>query len=174
MGECSTCRTWVEKKLPYKCNCPTERVCKDCKVTKNIKEFYIDSRANYFDKGKFFPRKYKYCCVECARKKKRSSTIMKEKNMVRPPGGTPCDWCGDWEKPLVFEHDHKTHKFRGWVCNKCNTFFGLGGDGPEMIPKLIEYFGRSEEEAMQMERPVISGGRPKKKRKVNKITKYFT
>ena len=173
MGECSTCRVWVENKLPYKCSCPTERECEDCGVTKNIVEFYIDSRANYFDKGKFFPRKYKYCCAECERKKVRSTTIMRRKNMIRPPRGTPCDYCKEWKKPLVFEHDHKNGKFRGWLCNRCNTGIGLLGDSKDMIPKLIEYFGRTEKEAMMMERPVRSD-RPRKKRRVNRLSNYFT
>ena len=173
MGECTKCRAWVQNIAPYTCNCPKERECEDCGLTKNIEQFYIDKRANYFDKGKFFPRKYKYCCAMCARKKVRSTTIMKRKNMVRPAKGTPCDWCGDWRKNLVFEHDHKSGKFRGWLCTKCNTGLGLLGDGPEIIEKAKKYFARTEKEAIQMERPIISD-RPRKIRRVNTLSRYFT
>lgn len=175
-GRCTKCNAWVENKKPYVCNCKTERRCKECHVIKDLKCFYVDKCANHFKKGMFYPCKRKYCCKECSRKKKKSCNVMKSKNMVRPPLGTPCDFCNEWRKPLVFEHCHKTNRFRGWLCNRCNTGLGLLGDGPGMIPKLQKYFGRTEQEAIDLERPVMketSDGISIKYTKVNKITNFF-
>lgn len=171
-GRCTKCNAWVANKLPFVCKCATERRCKDCLVLKHLNCFYIDKCANHFKNGIFYPCKRKYCCKECTRKKKSSASVMKSKNMVRPPLGTPCDWCAKTTKPLVFEHCHKTNRFRGWVCNRCNTGLGLLGDGPEISQKADIYFGRTEREAMDLERPVISetGTRHVKE---NKITDFF-
>lgn len=40
-------------------------------------------------------------------------------------------WCAD--------HDHKTGKFRGVLCQRCNHALGLVGDSVELLKKLIKY-----------------------------------
>lgn len=43
--------------------------------------------------------------------------------LVAPPGAL-CEICD--AAPVVFDHDHLTGRFRGWVCNPCNM--RLAGD----------------------------------------------
>lgn len=54
-----------------------------------------------------------------------------------------CDICGVDEfkltKRLHMEHCHKTGKFRGWVCNRCNHVLGLIGDSSELANKISKY-----------------------------------
>ncbi|NBP03241.1 MAG: hypothetical protein EBU90_24715 [Proteobacteria bacterium] len=44
---------------------------------------------------------------------------------------TPIKWCLD--------HDHETNKFRGWICERCNTGLGKLGDNIEGIVKALNY-----------------------------------
>ncbi len=39
----------------------------------------------------------------------------------------------------VFDHDHATGQFRGWLCNKCNWILGLVSDDPSKLDALAEY-----------------------------------
>lgn len=41
----------------------------------------------------------------------------------------------DWQ----YDHDHKTNKFRGILCQGCNLSLGLAKDDPEILQGLIEY-----------------------------------
>lgn len=43
-----------------------------------------------------------------------------------------CTICGD-ETNLVVDHDHKTNKIRGMLCNKCNKGLGLFKDNPDFL-----------------------------------------
>ena len=53
-----------------------------------------------------------------------------------------CEVCGKKNKAgtnLSFDHDHKTGKFRGWLCSKCNRILGFADDDIEILEKLIVY-----------------------------------
>ena len=42
---------------------------------------------------------------------------------------------GSW----VLDHDHKTKKFRGWLCHKCNRALGHFNDDEKILLKAIKY-----------------------------------
>ncbi len=54
-----------------------------------------------------------------------------------------CIICGvderNCSRKLNLDHDHKTGKFRGWLCGKCNTAIGLLNDSPELIFNVALY-----------------------------------
>lgn len=60
-----------------------------------------------------------------------------------------CDLCGNAEsrkKPrssetqrMSWDHDHKTGKFRGWICHDCNTSLGKAKDNPSLLRRMAEY-----------------------------------
>lgn len=54
-----------------------------------------------------------------------------------------CELCGraptGQGKILAFDHCHTTGKFRGWLCNKCNTAIGLAGEDPAILRALADY-----------------------------------
>jgi hypothetical protein len=59
-----------------------------------------------------------------------------------------CEICGNtpngrWKK-LCIDHDHKTGKVRGLLCEKCNTAIGLLGDSAEKIQHAIIYLEKHE------------------------------
>lgn len=49
---------------------------------------------------------------------------------TRKPGGR-----GEWH----LDHNHKTKKFRGILCSKCNIALGCVQDDPNRLLKLIKY-----------------------------------
>ena len=51
---------------------------------------------------------------------------------------TQCVICGNNEK-LVVDHDHKTGKVRGILCNNCNTGLGMLQDNPKLLLRAISY-----------------------------------
>lgn len=42
-------------------------------------------------------------------------------------------------KKLVWDHDHATGKFRGWICRQCNAALGLIGDDYSAVRRLTAY-----------------------------------
>lgn len=42
-------------------------------------------------------------------------------------------------KALALDHDHKTGKFRGWLCSSCNQGLGRFKDNPELLTRAATY-----------------------------------
>ena len=53
-----------------------------------------------------------------------------------------CELCGRGGK-ICFDHDHKTGRFRGWICYNCNTILGLADDNAQVLQMIIEYLRRN-------------------------------
>jgi hypothetical protein len=45
---------------------------------------------------------------------------------------------------ICFDHDHKTNKFRGWICGSCNRALGLIGDSKEILSAMIIYIDKNK------------------------------
>lgn len=52
------------------------------------------------------------------------------------PGKKRREWCID--------HDHKTNKVRGLLCNYCNVALGMVNDNIEVLLGLVEYLRKHE------------------------------
>ena len=59
-----------------------------------------------------------------------------------------CECCGKIPKidsktgktqSLRLDHDHSTEKFRGWICDRCNSGIGKLGDNTDGIVKALNY-----------------------------------
>ena len=61
-----------------------------------------------------------------------------------------CELCGELGEPAssvyiyrtLFDHDHITGKFRGWICDRCNKVLGLVEDNPDLLKEMIKYLGK--------------------------------
>jgi len=51
----------------------------------------------------------------------------------------PCDGCGKVGERMRIDHDHKTEKFRGVLCHRCNVTAGHYEDNPSLLEALANY-----------------------------------
>ncbi len=61
---------------------------------------------------------------------------------IPPEKGTPCEICGATNRKLVWDHDHATGEFRGWLCGNCNSGIGLLGDSIEDLYNAVNYMAK--------------------------------
>lgn len=64
------------------------------------------------------------------------------------PEPSHCELCSKKPRPnrgLRPDHNHKTGKFRGWICDGCNAGIGLLGDGSSGIRLALVYMERAGE-----------------------------
>ena len=54
-----------------------------------------------------------------------------------------CEICGSIGK-ICFDHNHKTGKFRGWLCTRCNLVLGHVKDNVQLLKALSEYLEKDE------------------------------
>jgi hypothetical protein len=57
--------------------------------------------------------------------------------------GPECEICGSHKK-LCWDHSHKTNKFRGTLCSRCNTGIGLFEENSNFFRKAIAYLWRNK------------------------------
>lgn len=57
--------------------------------------------------------------------------------------GKCCETCGATNN-LCWDHDHKTGKFRGTLCSRCNLAIGLMGDNPERLLAAHQYLQKAK------------------------------
>lgn len=69
--------------------------------------------------------------------------ISNKELMAGRPKPEQCEICGAFGK-IVFDHNHKTGKFRGWICYRCNTALGLVRDSKNILDMLIDYLDENK------------------------------
>ena len=87
-------------------------------------------------------------CIEC---QKRDHKIRRNLKKTAPPPPDGCDICGKPAyqdqsyragyryKTLCLDHDHKTGKFRGWICDGCNVALSRMNDDVNILKNAIKY-----------------------------------
>jgi hypothetical protein len=78
-------------------------------------------------------------CNDCHKKSRADARA------ARACGGEPPDLCEICERapPVHCDHDHRTGKFRGWLCRMCNTAIGSLGDDVEGLERALAYLRRT-------------------------------
>jgi len=108
------------------------------KLSEKAKQQWIDGRAS---REFLFRGGERHQCWKGGISSKEFRRQQREQNAGRPMPKM-CDVCSE-EKSLFFDHDHKTGKFRGWLCSHCNFALGHAKDSPELLFKLIEYLKKN-------------------------------
>jgi len=109
-------------------NCILTKKCTKCGSVKPLECFpYFSTKET----GR------KNSCKECNNK------LAKVRNKLRKDNPKPddniCLICKRDDKKLVLDHDHETDKFRGWLCNDCNSALGKFDDSIVMLINAINY-----------------------------------
>jgi hypothetical protein len=70
-------------------------------------------------------------------KTKYNLTVKEYNEMVKKQNGC-CAIC-ERRIHLVVDHDHKTGRVRGLLCNSCNTVLGFINDNPAILRRMMQY-----------------------------------
>lgn len=79
--------------------------------------------------------------------KKRYGITLDEYMAMFRDQGCVCATCGKTNEnghALSVDHDHKTGKVRGLLCQRCNYALGYIDDSVEIAKKMIEYLENAE------------------------------
>jgi len=107
------------------------KVCHYCKTEKLLSEFYRDRHTHQIG------------CKVCSTKKNR---VRSRIHRHTPPKPSVCDCCGTVPQGRwCMDHDHKTERFRGWVCERCNIGLGKFGDDVAGLEQALRYLRRCED-----------------------------
>jgi hypothetical protein len=50
-----------------------------------------------------------------------------------------CPVCLKWHESLVYDHDHATGRFRGWLCARCNLELGWTEEDLPRAIRAVDY-----------------------------------
>ncbi len=140
------------------------RVCRVCNEEKNLLDDFYFVRKN-----RALPSSYSYECKACTIERttkynKNNSTSVRSQYLKRNYGLTfeefdtmlskqdnCCAICKGKEtygrhKRFTVDHDHKTGKIRGLLCNHCNTTLGLVHDSIHTLQAMIQYLESHEQD----------------------------
>jgi hypothetical protein len=105
------------------------------------KKRYGKNRDEYLRKARERGKIYNNEHRDEARERNKKNWLLRiekfEKIAGRPKPNN-CEICGR-EYVIVFDHDHITGNFRGWICDRCNKVLGLAEDDKNILNKLISY-----------------------------------
>ena len=100
--------------------------CKECGEIKLLKDFPLFST-----KGAGRKNTCKHCSNHHATVRRR----LRRQHPVPAPGDCPA--CGRHTANWVLDHDHKTDRFRGYICDSCNVAFGKFNDDPSTMQRSL-------------------------------------
>jgi hypothetical protein len=76
--------------------------------------------------------------ISLSRKINKFSTLQKQELLAGRKKPITCELCGR-DGRICFDHCHKTGKFRGWICLKCNSALGMIDDNLQTLELMILY-----------------------------------
>lgn len=105
--------------------------CKECWNKQSLKYYFANKETlNMKRRKKHFERNYNLTTEELESLKDKQEN----KCLV-------CSSVGD----LVVDHNHKTGKIRGLLCNRCNLAVGFIENNPGWAPKAVAYLERTDD-----------------------------
>lgn len=127
--KCSVCK----QELSIKLFSSYDKRCKPCKRIVNRK-YYSKNRERLLEKLRNVDPS-----IKALRNKRTRNCILKKQEIRAGRSKTSiCEVCGNGGR-IHWDHDHKTGKFRGWLCTQCNTSIGMVKDRIDILHKLIAY-----------------------------------
>lgn len=159
----------------------TTKLCTSCKIQKPLFDFYYYRSDRYYAakcKG-CYKKKVRTYSYSARRDIRRgiSMRLINLKSHARLHGYTPprvtveqliqawtgyCYICGqsitlvrgEEKSTSNIEHDHKSGRFRGWVCRGCNTIIGHANDSVERLHDVIRYLEKHQESTVELPKAI--------------------
>ena len=119
--------------------------CSKCKKLIRLTMFNGNtSGCDPFDKNGYRLRRPECsdCTKICQRSKQEALRLAKQYGINK--SDKVCEICGKAEN-IVFDHDYKTNRFRGWLCNEHNRAIGMFGDNVEGLLKAVRYLNKNND-----------------------------
>jgi hypothetical protein len=91
--------------------------------------------------------RYRMSPWDCYQEKLRKAKARRDQRRGGHARPEHCECCGQPHteaKPLHWDHDHLSGKFRGWLCGHCNSALGFAADSVEILRLLIAYLERTK------------------------------
>jgi hypothetical protein len=111
------------------------------KIRLRYSRYYKINKDNINKKKRIYRSKYPETVIE-VRMKKYGITL-KEYRIMFFKQNKRCGVCGRKQRPkermFDIDHDHKTRKVRGIICNCCNFLLGYAKDNTDILHKAIRY-----------------------------------
>ena len=129
------------------------RECNYCFQEKQVTEFYPSDRYKCIDCNKKLHRRYYERTYKARRDKYRAVqyknsyglTIAEyDELLVRQDGKCAICKLPPDKKRLCIDHDHKTGKVRGLLCDRCNLLLGRVYDDCSILSSAIEYLNQTK------------------------------
>lgn len=115
-------------------NISITKKCVYCGEDKLLSEFHNKHSGKYSKDSR--------CKICKNERQKRVKYILKHQAPPKPIQSI-CGCCGKHTEKLVPDHDDKNNKFRGWICENCNTGIGKLGDDIGGLQIAIDYLKRT-------------------------------
>lgn len=169
LTKCTNCKEVINKPLSHTSrhknsycnrNCYLEAIKKNKELTGNWRDKMLEIACKKC--GKVFTRRFhkklpKYCSLKCAANDqdrggekhwnwkggKDTRYIKKTAPRPRPELCEICGMRGKKRNGIVVDHNHETHKFRGWLCSNCNTALGLVNENTKTLQSMIDYLNEN-------------------------------
>ena len=123
MKRCYKCKENKPEDLFYKNKSKKDGLCSLCKTCHQIYDKTRDKKRRYGitvkQYNKMFEKQNGVCaiCHKCETRKHQSGTLRR----------------------LSIDHDHKTGKVRGLLCDKCNRLLGMANDNRVILANALYY-----------------------------------
>lgn len=103
------------------------KICIYCGKRKNKKSFpkHIAHKDNLDSR-----------CRSCIKQTTKIRNGLRKKAPSKPE---VCECCKQKPKEWHLDHNHKTHQFRGWLCETCNIGIGKLGDDLSGLVNAMNY-----------------------------------
>ena len=114
-------------------NLPKQDFAKNSAKKDGLQERCRSCRATHYKDSGYFTQ------AKEGRLRRKYDLSLAELEQLELSQGSCCAICSNDTFSLVVDHDHKTGKVRGLLCNFCNTGLGLFLDDPERLKSAISY-----------------------------------
>lgn len=118
------------------------KYCAGCRKIKSLYEFAFSKHARKFAST---------YCLNCKSEKSKENRIfrtfglsLREYDVMLAKQNGRCKICGNTKMVknqgrFHIDHDHKTHKIRGILCQQCNALLGFAKDDIKILASAIQY-----------------------------------
>ena len=123
------------------------KICSKCKEEKPLSKFSSRTRDRNGN-----PTELRNDCQDCQSARGKEVSSLKKLH-TQPKNDTyQCPLCNrtkkdlsytKWKDPFVLDHSHTTGKFRGWICQDCNTAIARAHDDVNTLRNMIGYLEAS-------------------------------